>query len=153
MIESDRSDVLAAVIRHWVEDPDSAVVYAEKVESRWAVRMSQTVRDATTVWWDPGQRTVRMEAYLGPVPEHAATELYRLLLVRNRDAWRCHFALDVEGGVVVRGRLANEDVTESTLDALLGECYDLIERTFPPFVRLHRARPPVKGQGPRQQTH
>ena len=142
MTASDRSDFLAAVIRHWVEDPDSAVVYAERVESRWAVRMSQTVRDATTVWWEPGQRTVRMEAYLGPVPEHAAAELYRLLLVRNRDAWRCHFALDVEGGVVLRGRLANDDVNESTLDALLGECYELIDRTFPPFVRMHRARPP-----------
>jgi hypothetical protein len=137
---SDRSDVLADVIRQWVNDPDSAVVYAEQVEKRWAVRMTQTVRDATTVWWEPGQRTVGMEAYLGPVPDHSAAELYRLLLVRNRDAWRCHFALDVEGGVVLRGRLANETVTESTLDALLGECYELIERTFPPFVRLHRRR-------------
>ncbi|MEX1272071.1 MAG: hypothetical protein WEB55_06440, partial [Acidimicrobiia bacterium] len=65
------------MIRYWLEDPDSAVVYAEQVESRWAVRMTQTVRDATTVWWNPGQRTVGMEAYLGPVPEHAAAELYR----------------------------------------------------------------------------
>ena len=145
MSASDRSDVLAEVIRRWVEDPESAVVYAEQVEDRWAVRMTHTVRDATTVWWDPGQRTVGMEAYLGPVPEHAAEELFRLLLVRNRDAWRCHFALDAEGGVVLRGRLANEAVTESTLDALLGECYELIERTFPPFVRLHRTRPPKQG--------
>jgi hypothetical protein len=136
---SDRSEVLAAVIHRWVEDPDSAVVYAEQVEDRWAVRMTQTVRDATTVWWHAGQRSVRMEAYLGPVPERSAEALYRLLLVRNRDAWRCHFALDEEGGVVVRGRLANEIVTSESLDALLGECYDLIERTFPPLVRMHRA--------------
>lgn len=140
MIVSDRSEVLASTIRGWVNDEDSAVVYAEPVEGRWAVRMTQTVRDATTVWWEAGQRTVRMEAYLGPVPDHAAEDLYRLLLVRNRDAWRCHFALDIEGGVVVRGRLANEIVSSETLDALLGECYDLIERTFPPFVRFHRSR-------------
>lgn len=142
MTASGRSDLLEGVIRAWVDDPDSAVVYAEQVDGRWAVRMTQSVRDATTVWWDPCQRTVRMEAYLGPVPERAAQELYRLLLVRNRDAWRCHFALDSEGGVVVRGRLANEDVTPATLDALLGECYELIERTFPPFVRLHRMAAP-----------
>lgn len=101
--------------------------------------MTQSVRDATTVWWTPDQRTVGLEAYLGPVPEQSAEALFRLLLVRNREAFRCHFALDTEGGVVVRGRIANEAVSVATLDAMLGECYDLIERTFPPFVRLHRA--------------
>jgi hypothetical protein len=141
----ERSDLLESVIRRWVDDPDSAVVYAEPVEGRWAVRMTQTVRDATTVWWDCGQRTVRIEAYLGPVPDHAAEEAYRLFLIRNRDAWRCHFALDREGGAVVRGRIANEEVTESSLDALLGECYDLIERTFPLFVRMFRRTSPPSG--------
>jgi hypothetical protein len=138
---SEGGDVLESVIHRWVADPESSVVYAEQVDHRWAVRMTQSVRDATTVWWEPGQRTVRMEAYLGPVPEHAAEDLFRLLLVRNRDAWHCHFALDREGGVVLRGRLANEVVSAASLDALLGECYDLIERTFPPFVRLHRRLP------------
>jgi len=132
-------DVLESTIRHWVEDPESAVVYAEEVEGRWAVRMTQEVRDATTVWWEPGQRTLGMEAYLGPVPEHAAEALYRLLLIRNRDAWRCHFALDKEDGVVIRGRLANDLVTAARLDFVLGECYDLVERTFPPLARLHRS--------------
>ena len=138
---SERSDLLVDVIHRWVEDPESAVVYAEEVDGRWAVRMTQTVRDATTVWWQSGERTVRMEAYVGPVPDHAAEEAYRLALVRNRDAWRCHFALDAEGGIVLRGRLANAEVSAATLDALLGECYDLIERTFPLLVRLYRRRP------------
>jgi hypothetical protein len=144
---SAKGELLRQVIERWLADPDSAVVYAEEVEGRWAVRMNQSVRDATTVWWEPGQRTVRMEAYLGPVPDHHAEELYRLLLVRNRDAWRCHFALDKEGGVVVRGRLDNESVDADALDALLGECYELIELTFPPFVRLHRTPPPRGTQG------
>lgn len=133
-----RGDLLAAVIGRWLDDEDSAVTYAEQVDGRWAVRMHQGVRDFTTVWWDAGQRTLRLEAYLGPAPDARADELYRLLLVRNRDAWRCHFALDVEGGVVVRGRCANEAADEQVLDAMLGECYDLIERTFPALVRLHR---------------
>lgn len=134
------SSVLESSIQRWLDDPESDVVYAEEVEGRWAVRMRQTVRDATTVWWEAGERTVRMEAYVGPVPEHATEEAYRLALVRNRDAWRCHFALDAEGGIVLRGRLANADVSPETLDALLGECYDLIERTFPLLVRLYRRR-------------
>lgn len=137
----DGSDLLVSMIHRWVEDPSSAVVYAEEVDGRWAVRMTHTVRDATTVWWEQGQRTLRLEAYVGPVPQHAAEEAYRLALVRNRDSWRCHFALDREGGIVIRGRIANEDVDEDTLDALLGECYDLVERTFPLLVRLYRRRP------------
>lgn len=129
------------MIRRWVDDSDSSVVYAEEVDHKWAVRMTHTVRDATTVWWETGERTVRMEAYVGPVPEHVAAAAYRLALVRNRDSWRCRFALDQEGALVVRGRLANTEVSAETLDALLGECYDLIERTFPLLVRLYRNPP------------
>ncbi|MDX1447960.1 MAG: type III secretion system chaperone [Acidimicrobiia bacterium] len=138
---SDRSELLVEVIRQWVADPDSAVVYAEEVEGRWAVRMTHTVRDATTVWWEAGERTVKMEAYVGPVPDHAAAQVYRLALIRNREAWRCHFALDKEDGLVLRGRIANEDLDAEALDALLGECYDLIERTFPLLVGFYRGRP------------
>lgn len=137
------SDLLVSMIHRWVDDPSSAVVYAEEVDGRWAVRMTHTVRDATTVWWERGQRTLQLEAYLGPVPEHAAEDTYRLALVRNRDSWRCHFALDKEGGIVIRARVANEEVSADTLDALLGECYDLVERTFPLLVRLYRRRPEV----------
>ena len=133
------TDVLVATISRWVDDPDSAVVYAEEVEGRWAVRMTQTVRDATTVWWQPGQRSLRMQAYLGPVPARADAEFLRLLLVRNRSAWRCHFALDEEGGAVVRARMANERVTADELDAVLGECFELIELTFPPLLRMLRS--------------
>jgi hypothetical protein len=42
----------------WLEDPDSSVEYAEEVECRWAVRMRQEVRDATTVWFDVGERSL-----------------------------------------------------------------------------------------------
>lgn len=128
------------MIHQWVEDPSSAVVYAEEVDGRWAVRMTHTVRDATTVWWEQGQRTLQLEAYLGPIPGRGAEEAYRLALVRNRESRRCHFALDKEDGLVVKARIANEDVSAETLDALLGECYDLIERTFPLLVRLYRRR-------------
>ena len=131
------AELLAGTIAAWVADPDSAVVYAEEVEDRWAVRMTQTVRDATTVWWEPGERSLRMQAYLGPVPDPPAAFL-RLLLVRNRTAWRCHFARDEEGGAVVRARVANDRVTAAELDAVLGECFELIELTFPPLLRMLR---------------
>lgn len=126
--------VLEASIRRWLDDPESDVVYAEEVEGRWAVRMNQTVRDATTVWWEVGDYTISAEAYVlpGPAADPAA---YRLVLARNHSTWRAHFALDHEGAFVIRGRVDAAAGFEE-LDMLLGEIYALVESTFRPLVRL-----------------
>ena len=128
----DRS-VLEAAITRWLDDPESDVVYAEKVEGRWAVRMRQTVRDATTVWWEVGDYTITAEAYVLPAPENPVAEAYRLALSRTFDTYRARFALDGEGAFVVRGRV---DVSASfeEFDSLLGEIYLLVETTFRPLV-------------------
>jgi hypothetical protein len=55
-------DVLEQRISLWLEDPESSVEYAEEVEERWAVRMRQETRDATTVWFDVGERSLTFEA-------------------------------------------------------------------------------------------
>ncbi len=78
--------------------------------------MRQTVRDATTVWWEIGQRSLRCEAYVLPAPERDPSEVHRQCLVRNATAWRVHFAVDREGAVVLRGRLPLERVTAEELD-------------------------------------
>lgn len=129
-------EVLEQSIRRWVDDPDSAVEYAELVERRWAIRMRQDVRDATTVWWAPGQRTLRAEAYVLPAPPARREEVHRLCLVRNASTFLTRFALDHEEAVVLRARIHNEHVTEPLLDQLLGEIYEQIELTFPLLVRL-----------------
>jgi hypothetical protein len=130
------ADTLESVIRRWVDDPESDVVYAELVEGRWAVRMTQTVRDATTVWWEIGDRSVRAEAYVLPAPAHHHEAVYRLALVRNASAWRAHFCLDAEGALVLRGRLAVGEVEPLTLDLMLGEIYELVELSFRPLAGL-----------------
>lgn len=130
------ADLLAEVVRGWVEDPASDVEYAEMVEGRWAVRMRQSVRDATTVWWEVGQRTVRAEAYLFPAPPVDRAEAYRQCLARNARSWRAWLALDREGALVVCARVAVEEATREILDAVLGEIYDLVEVAFPPLRRL-----------------
>lgn len=127
-------DVLEKRIRLWVEDPISSVEYAEEVEGRWAVRMRQDVRDATTVWFDVGERSLRFEAYVMPAPV-SPDEVHRQALVRNARAWRCFFAVDGEGAIVVRGRLAAERVTLDELDRVLGEVFETIEVAFRPMVR------------------
>ena len=60
--------LLAEVVEEWVADPDSDVVYAEKVEGRLAVRMRQQVREATTVWFWVGDLSLIAEAYVIPAP-------------------------------------------------------------------------------------
>ena len=108
--------------------------YAEEVDGRWAVRMRQEARDATTVWFDVGERSLWYEAYVLPVAE-ASRDLLAQALLRNMKGWRAHFALDREDGLVLRGRLAEEHVTDLELDLALGEIYDTIEVSFRPLVR------------------
>ncbi len=127
---------LEAAIERWLADPDGDVVYAEEVEGRWAVRMRQTVRDATTIWWDVGDYTVAAEAYVLPAPPDDRPSPYRLALQRNHRSWLAHFALDGEGAFVVRGRLARSTATFEQFDQLIGEIYLLVESTFRPLVGL-----------------
>ncbi|HEU4321392.1 MAG TPA: YbjN domain-containing protein [Acidimicrobiia bacterium] len=126
--------VLVERITLWLEDEESSVEYAEEVEGRWAVRMRQETRDATTVWFDVGERSLRFEAYVMPAPA-APSEVHRQALVRNARAWRCFFAVDDEGAIVLRGRLGADRVTLEELDRVLGEVFETIEVAFRPMVR------------------
>lgn len=127
-------DVLDERIRLWLEDPDSAVEYTEELEGRIAVRMRQVVRDATTVWFEVGQRSLWFEAYFMPAPLSPG-EVHRQALVRNMSSWRAFFAVDAEGALVLRGRVARERVTLEELDLVLGEVYELVEVAFRPMIR------------------
>lgn len=130
----DMRELLEERIRLWVDDPESAVEYAEQVDGRWAVRMSQGVRDATTVWFEIGERSLWFEAYVLPAPPDPA-DVHRQALVRNRSSWRAFFALDKEDAVVVRGRISSSQVTLEELDRALGEVYEMIELSFRPMLR------------------
>jgi hypothetical protein len=130
-------EVLTARITAWLDDPESDVEYAEELEGRWAVRMRQLTRDATTVWFHPQERSLLYEAYILPLPDGPAA-LYRQALARNGQAWRAFFALDGEGGLVLRGRLPASRVTHEELDLVLGEIYEMVEISFRPLLRLLR---------------
>lgn len=125
--------VLEERIGLWLSDPDSSVVYAEEVEGRWAVRMRQEARDATTVWFVVGERSLQFEAYVLPEPPMAA-EVHRQALVRNMGSWRCFYAVDLEGALVIRGRVAAVVVTLEELDRVLGEIYEMVELGFRSFI-------------------
>jgi hypothetical protein len=95
--------------------------------------MRQQVRDATTVWFTPLERSLEYEAYVIPVPP-GATEVMRQALVRNQRSWRAFFAIDKEGDLLLRGRLAADNVTVLELDRVLGEIYDAVELSFRAMV-------------------
>lgn len=133
---SDAGEILVQAISAWVTDPESDVEYAEQVEGRWAVRMRQGVRSATTVWWTVGDRSITAEAYVLPAPPANQAEVYRLCLLRNHRLWRCHFSLDREGAVVLTGRLEVAEVNLHSLDLLLGEIYEAVELSFRPLVMM-----------------
>lgn len=133
------SAILAATIEAWLADPESDVVYAEWVPNsppeggRWAVRMLQQVREATTVWFWVGERSLIAEAYVVPAPE-VAEPVYRQALIRNGRSFRANFALDAEGAVVVRSRLPVERVSAEELSYLLAEIYEAVELSFRPML-------------------
>ncbi len=126
--------VLEARIDSWLADPESSVEYAEELDGRWAVRMRQETRDATTVWFTVMERSLELEAYLMPAGE-GTVDLFRQALARNMRGWRVFFALDRDQGLVLRGRLAADSVTDLELDLALGEVYEMVEVSFRPMLR------------------
>ncbi|HEY7584554.1 MAG TPA: hypothetical protein VIB78_13160 [Acidimicrobiia bacterium] len=126
--------ILQQSIAEWVNDPASDVVYAEEVEGRFAVRMRQTVREATTVWFTVGQRSLIAEAYVLPALEHPEGA-HRLALIRNHSSFRVNFALDAEEAIVLRARIPNERVSAEELSYVLAEIYQTIELSFRSLLR------------------
>ncbi len=130
------AEILWEAIERWIADDESSVEYAEQVDGRIAVRMRQETREASTVWWSPGQRSLTAELFVIPEPQTNHQSVYRLALDRNRSTFRVHYALARDGGILLRSRLSNETVSIELLDLVLGELYDQVELTFRPLVRL-----------------
>ena len=138
-MDEQAAALLSQVVDSWVADPDSDVIYAEQVEGRLAVRMRQEVREATTVWFWVGDRSLIAEAYVIPAPAEAEGA-YRQALVRNGRSFRVNFALDHEGALVLRARIPLDRVNDTELSYLLAEIYETIEMSFRSLVGLVRQR-------------
>jgi hypothetical protein len=129
------ASLIERVTDDWAADDAGDVVWAGDHEGRRGVRMRQTVRDYTTVWFEVGERTVTVEAYVLPAPSTDRDEVFRQCLVRNASTRRVHFALDGDGGIVLTGRIPVEELTAGELELVLGEVYQLVEVSFRPLVR------------------
>lgn len=133
--KAESAAVLARTVAAWLADPDNDVVYSEAVDRYLVIRMRQTVRDFTSVWFLVGGRSIQVEAHVLPAPPDEASPVFRQCLVRNQNAWRVHFMVAKDGGLVLHGRLANEAVTADELGLMLAEIYDSVEVAFRSLIR------------------
>lgn len=138
-MDHDRArELVETVTDGWAADPDGDVVWAGDHEGRRGVRMRQSARDFTTVWFSTGERTVTVEAFVLPVPPHARSEVFRQALVRNAGTRRIHFALDRHGDLVLTGRIPLAELDAAEMETTLGEVYELVDVSFPLMVRSLR---------------
>jgi hypothetical protein len=135
VVGSPAWETLTAASRDLVADDSSDVVNAEEFEDRWAIRMTQQVRDFTTVWFEVGERTVGFEAYVLPNPPGGHQEVFRQLLTRNHRMWRAHFSVDKDGDLFLVGRVSVEEWDAHALDAVLGAVYEAVELSFRGLLR------------------
>ena len=75
---------------------------------RWYVRFGCDGRDATTIYFDLHERTLRYEVYFLPDPPANHLELYRYLLRRNHTMYGARFSIGPDGDVYLVGRVALE---------------------------------------------
>ena len=130
MTPDDARALVEAVTTEWLEDPANDVEWAGEHEGRWGLRMSQQVREATTVWFEIGEHTVGYEAYLSPRPPHRPADVYQLCLSRNRRSWPATISMDDRGDLYVTGRIPLTDLSRLRLEEAIGAVYLSVELTF-----------------------
>jgi hypothetical protein len=103
---------------------------------RWYVRFGCEGRDATTIYFDLHQRTLRYEVYFLPDPPRNQLDLYRFLLQRNHRLYGARFSIGPDGDLYLTGRIALEHLDRAELDRVIGVLYEIVETWFQPAVRL-----------------
>ena len=134
---------LEAHIDRWLaqqllDNPMVAAVERDVAGSRrWFVRLLGESKDAFTIRFELGQRTLRYETYVMPAPEENHERFYAHLLERNLHLFGAAFAIGEEGAIFLRGALHNELITgEGELDRVLGSLYAWVEQYFQPALRI-----------------
>ncbi len=147
------SDTLASelaraheLVASHLEGPVAAEEYVQTVEydpelRRWYVRFTCDARDATTIYFDLHQRTLRYEVYFLPIPPQHLEELYEVLLHANHSMYGARFSLGPDGDIYLVGRVALEHLDTEELDRIIGVLYELTDRWFQPVVRIAYPRP------------
>ena len=108
----------------------------EPDEHLWIARLAGEAKERFAVRFTVGQRTLRAETYVIPVPVHHREETYDFLLRANHDLYGVGFEIGPEAGVYLAGQLDLRAVDDDELDRLLGTLFAATERAFPRLLRL-----------------
>jgi hypothetical protein len=139
-------EAAARLVADHLTGPVAKQPYVQHVEhdpeiSRWYVRFTCEGRDASTIYFDLGQRSLRYELYFMPDPPKNHEELYRWLLRRNHHGlYAARFSLGADNDIYVVGRVPYEHLTEEELDRVIGVLYDLVETWFQTAIKIGFAR-------------
>ena len=145
MTRDEAHDLVVHATDGAAADPDSDVVWSGIYEERPGLRMRQTCREATTVWFTVGEHTVGFEAYLLPPPAHSAEAVYRHCLVRSYRSWPASIAIGPDGDLFILGRIPLAALDERRLDEAIAAVYEVVEMSFPALLEL--------GYLPREKSH
>ena len=139
-------EAAARLVADHLTGPVAKQPYVQHVEhdpeiSRWYVRFTCEGRDASTIYFDLGQRSLRYELYFMPDPPRNHEDLYRWLLRRNHHGlYAARFSLGSDNDVYVVGRVPYEHLTEEELDRIIGVLYDLVETWFQTAIKMGFSR-------------
>ena len=130
-----------ALLASHLEGDVAAQPYVQTVEydpeiPRWYVRFGCDGRDATTIYFDLHQRTLRYEVYFLPDPPRNHLDVYRFVLERNHNLYGARFSIGPDGDLYLTGRVALEHLDTDELDRIIGVLYEIVEAWFQPAVRL-----------------
>ncbi len=141
-LEAARALVAAHLEGSVADEPFVDHVEYDAELRRWYVRFRCDTRDATTIYFDLHERTLRYEVYFLPSPPANHLELLRLLMARNHRLYGAKFSLGPDGDVYLVGRVALEHLTVEELDRIIGVLYEVVEDTFPHALRIAFGRDP-----------
>lgn len=130
------TELLRSVTQDWLADAQSDVVWAGEHEGLWGIRMAQTSRDFTTIWFDVGEITIGFAAYLLPPPPHNRDAVLEQCLKRNHRSWPAYIAADDRGELYIRGRIPVANIVAEDIETAVGSVYELVEIAFKPLLAL-----------------
>lgn len=130
------TELLVTVLESWVADTDSDAEWTGVHEGKVGLRIAQRARDYTTIWFDVGQRTVGIEAFLLPAPPHNRVAVYEYCLNRNRSSWPTYIARDRQGDLYVMARHPVAVLDAKAIEDLVGAVYETVELAFPTLLQI-----------------
>ena len=129
-------ELVARTLAGWVADGENDAEWSGVYEGKIGLRVAQRVRDYTTMWFDVGERTVAVEAFLVSALTTIDAAPFRYCLLRNRTSWPAYLALDRQGDVIVMARMPIASLDVTSIETLAGAVYETVELTFPTLVQL-----------------